>query len=136
MGIRQLSPHTDVIPGMEQLAAMGIPMVALTNGSPDAAKEQLAYSKIDRYLNRAFSVEAVGQYKPHPAAYEYVLKEMNMSAAEAVMVACHPWDLLGAKRAGLKTCYVHRPGMPLYPLGEPFDLEIKGIEELAEGLKR
>lgn len=32
-GIKQLPPHADVIPGLEQLAALGTPMIALTNGS-------------------------------------------------------------------------------------------------------
>lgn len=129
--IKTLPPHGDVIEGLTQLKELEIPMVALTNGSLDAANAQMKFSGLAEFMERIFSVEEVGLYKPHPSPYLYVLKEMNLSAKDAMMIACHPWDLLGAKRAGLQTCLIKRKGMPEYPYSEPFDLEVLHLSEVS-----
>ncbi len=134
--IKTLPPHEDVIMGLIKLREEGIQLVALTNGTANAAKAQLEYSKLGEFMESIFSVEEVGYYKPHPAPYQYVLKEMNLTPQAAMMVACHPWDLLGAKRVGLQTCFVQRPGIPAYPLAEQIDCVVRGMAELSSHFKR
>jgi 2-haloacid dehalogenase len=51
-----------------------------------------------------------------------------------VMTACHPWDVHGGVRAGLRTAWVNRAGEP-YPA--PFsapDVTVAGLDRLAEAL--
>ncbi len=133
--IKTLPPHADVIEGMAKLKEVYIPMVALTNGSLDAANAQMEFSGLAKFLERVFSVEEVGYFKPHPSPYKYVLKEMGYSAKDAMMVACHPWDLLGAKRAGLQTCFLQRPGIPDYSFSEPIDLEVNNLVDVANNFE-
>jgi 2-haloacid dehalogenase len=114
--IRKLPPHTDVIQGLQMLQESGFRLVALTNGTLEVAKEQLQYSGLEHFFEQVFSVESVKHYKPHGLAYLKVLRQMDMSASETMMVACHAWDITGAQRVGLQGCFISRPGMVWYPL--------------------
>ena len=114
--IRKLPPHPDVIEGLEMLKKEGFRMVVLTNGTLEVAKEQLQFSGLDSYFEDIFSVESVRNYKPHGMTYQKVLAQMNVTAAETMMIACHAWDITGAQRAGLQGCFIARPGMVWYPL--------------------
>jgi 2-haloacid dehalogenase len=57
-----------------------------------------------------------------------------------MMVAAHPMDLEGARRAGLRTAFIDRPleyGPDSPPRGDPkADLSVKDLEELAARLER
>ena len=56
------------------------------------------------------SCEFLGHYKTDPEAYQAALRLLRLEPDQAMMVAAHKNDLLGAKAAGLRTAYVHREG--------------------------
>ena len=56
------------------------------------------------------SCEFLGHYKTDREAYLAALNLLRVDPSEAMMVAAHKNDLLGAKAAGLHTAYVHREG--------------------------
>ena len=56
------------------------------------------------------SCEFLGHYKTDPEAYLAALRLLRLDPSQAMMVAAHKNDLLGAKAAGLRTAYVHREG--------------------------
>lgn len=114
--IRKLPPHTDVIEGLQMLQESGFRLVALTNGTMEVAKEQLKFSGLESYFEQVFSVESVRHYKPHGLTYLKVLRQMDIPASDAMMIACHAWDVTGAQRVGLQGCFIARPGMIWYPL--------------------
>src|SRR2546430_7278733 len=55
------------------------------------------------------SAELARHYKPDKEVYLTVASLLDVSPAEVMMVACHNWDLGGAKAAGLRTAFVERP---------------------------
>jgi 2-haloacid dehalogenase len=55
------------------------------------------------------SAELARHYKPDPEVYLTVASLLDVAPAEVIMVACHSWDLAGAKAAGLATAFVERP---------------------------
>jgi beta-phosphoglucomutase-like phosphatase (HAD superfamily) len=59
-------------------------------------------------LARRVGADEVQVYKPHPRVYEHALHRAGCEAGEAMMVASHWWDLLGASRAGLRIAFVAR----------------------------
>ncbi|WP_031428673.1 haloacid dehalogenase type II [Flavimarina sp. Hel_I_48] len=130
--IKELPPHTDVIEGLEQLAAQGFELAALTNGNLRTVKDQLHFAKIDHLFKGIYSVDAVQKYKPHPETYAHVLNVMNTEKENAMLVAAHGWDITGAQRAGLQTCFLERPGKFLYPLAEKPTYSIKKLTELPD----
>lgn len=132
--MKTLPSHIDVIPGLTQLKTLGYTMVALTNGTKEAAIQQLEYAKLSHFFTTIFSVESVQTYKPHASTYAHVLETMHVQPEEAMLIAAHAWDTLGAKRAGLTSAFIHRAGKSLYPLAKKPDLYGKTIEDIAKKL--
>ena len=130
--ITKLPTHPDVQPGLEQLKNSGTKLIALSNGKPDVLKSQLEFAEIDSFFEGIHSIEEVKKYKPHPESYHYVLDKYKIEAKNALMVAAHPWDILGAKRANLKTCFVNRQEEGFYHLAKKPDISVSGIDEILE----
>lgn len=108
---RLLRCHPDVHDGLSALSdADGWTAVALTNSSQAPVEAQLAEAGIAELFAAVFSVEQVGVFKPFPPPYRHVLDTMGVDPADAVMVACHDWDLAGAAAVGMETVFVARPG--------------------------
>ncbi|MBZ9631898.1 haloacid dehalogenase type II [Salegentibacter sp. LM13S] len=130
--ITNLPPYPDVKPGLEQLKNEGYKLIAFSNGKPDVLEAQLKFAEIDSYFVGIHSVEEVKKYKPHPESYRYILKKYQVTPKRAMMVAAHSWDIIGAKRAKLQTCFVERPEKTLYELAEKPDISVTGITEILE----
>ncbi len=132
--IKKLPPHPDVVQGLTILKNSGVKMVALTNGTMEVVKAQMAFAEIDHFFDELFSVENVKQYKPHPSTYTHVVKEMKASPIYTMLIAAHGWDIAGAQRAGLMTGFVARPGKFPYPLAEEADITGSNILSIAKEL--
>lgn len=86
------------------------------------------------------SCQMIGIYKPHPEAYQTALDWLGLSPQEALMVACHNFDLNAAQDVGMRTAFVRRPD-EWGPMGPPdpnpnrdYDLVVDGFEQLVERL--
>lgn len=55
------------------------------------------------------SCEMIGSYKPNPEAYITCAKWLGYRPEEIVMVACHNFDLLAARKTGYRSAFVRRP---------------------------
>lgn len=55
------------------------------------------------------SAELAHAYKPDAAAYRTATALLDVAPSQVLMVAAHKWDLDGARAAGLRTAFVHRP---------------------------
>lgn len=82
------------------------------------------------------SCQMIGVYKPHREAYETALTWLGLRADEALMVACHNFDLNAAQDAGMRTAFVRRP-LEWGPGGPPdprpnrsYDLVVDTFDEL------
>jgi len=133
--ITQLPPHVDVVHGLKDLKQQGFIMVALTNGKPSVAKEQLEFAGLTDFFDDILSVEVVKKYKPAAETYHFVTDKYKIESSLAMMVAAHGWDIAGAKKAGLSTAFVKRPGKSPYALAESPDLILNTISELSGKLK-
>lgn len=84
--------------------------------------------------------EMIGVYKTQPAAYRTAATLLGLQPSEIVMVACHNFDLLAARREGYRTAFVRRPDEwgptgPPDPTPDPaHDFVINGFAELADAL--
>ncbi|WP_409300750.1 HAD-IA family hydrolase [Pseudomonas sp. KCJK8993] len=87
-----------------------------------------------------FAAEMVGIFKPDPRTYEMALRYLDVAADDAMMVACHKYDLLAAGALGMKTAFVARP-LEFGPQGnvdtafdERFDINAREFLDLADQL--
>ncbi|WP_327018471.1 haloacid dehalogenase type II [Croceibacter atlanticus] len=132
--ILNLKPHADVVEALQALKTKGFILVALTNGSKDALEQQIENAELSSYFNALFSVSAVKVYKPHANTYKYVLDSLNVSAEQAILVAAHGWDIIGAQQAGLQTAFIEREKKSIYPLGKKPTLSCRSLKELVKQL--
>ena len=134
-GFLSLDVHADVKAGVPRLSERDIRLVTLSNGSASVAQGLLDRAGVLSHFERCLSVEEAGVWKPSRRAYLYGLATCGVEAAEALLVAVHPWDIAGAARAGLQTAWLNRTGAS-YPahFGEP-TLEVSSLVDLAERLR-
>jgi len=132
--LKCLSPHPDVAEGLQRLKNSGFLIVALSNGTLEVVSEQLNSAGINPFFERIFSIQSVGKFKPHPATYKHVLDRMEISSDKAMMVAAHPWDVVGAAKAGLQTAFIQRPGKFIYPLSPKNNLIAEDLIQLSTQL--
>jgi 2-haloacid dehalogenase len=131
--MRELPLHPDVRPGLERLRASGIRLVTLTNGSVENARGLLERGGVSG-VERCISVEEVRHWKPAPQSYKHAVNQCGVAPHEMMLVAVHPWDIDGAKRAGLHGAWINRDRVP-YP--EPFwrpDFVCRDFQALADEL--
>jgi 2-haloacid dehalogenase len=129
-----LPPHEDVKPALAKLADSDIEIVSLTNSASKAVTTQFAFADITNYFDWRISTEEVQAFKPDPRPYAHALKTAGVAPADALMVAAHAWDLMGAKNAGMQTTFIKRPGATLYPNAERPDHVVGSLTEIVEAL--
>ncbi len=133
-GFGELEVHSDVVPGIRDLAELGLRLITLSNGSASVAQGLLTRAGIRSDFEALLSVEDAPLWKPGPHAYAYAVETAALTPAECMLVAVHPWDIDGAHRAGLGTAWVNRSGGPYPGHFSPADLEVASMTELAKQL--
>src|SRR5207245_1405233 len=61
-------------------------------------------------VDELFDVSATKRWKPAPEPYQDTLAKCATQPAQAVLVAAHPWDVLGAQAAGMVGGWLNRGG--------------------------
>jgi 2-haloacid dehalogenase len=134
-GFAELQCHPDVIEGVRALSEMGLRLVTLTNGAASVAQRLFGDAGIADRFDRLLSVQEAQAWKPDARAYRFALEECRVESAEAMLVAAHPWDTDGARRAGLTAAWINRESRtyPSYFLAP--DIEARSLIDLAAVLR-
>ena len=134
----RLSPWLDSIPGLTELKNNFF-VSALSNGNLSMLIRLSKNSNIP--WDSIISTEFFGTYKPDPKVYLGAAKLLEIKPSDSMMVASHAYDLDGAKKAGMKTCYIHRPNEFGNGISENygdlsrFDIVVESIEEIEKKIK-
>lgn len=133
---RLRAEHDDDDPSSEAAAGRrGVDAVVFSNGTPEMLASSVATSptlKLFHYqpsdgggqpllFRRLISVDAVGKYKPAREVYEFLQREAvagpdghdvgGYKAQAAVwLVSANPFDVVGARAAGMRAAWVDRQG--------------------------
>jgi 2-haloacid dehalogenase len=132
---RRLEPWPDVRRGLEALRSERI-IAALSNGNTSLLIGLARHA--DLRFDCLLSAELVKTYKPSLAVYEVAPHLLDLAPDEAMLVAAHPFDLQGARRAGLRSAFLDRPLE--YGAGSPSredpdaDLSVTDLDELVAEL--
>ncbi len=111
----QLPPFPDVRKALQKLQAAKIRLAVLSNSATATLRAQVTNSDLEGYFEQVLSVDMVRRFKPAAETYTSAAEALGIETSEILMVAAHPWDLLGALRAGCRTAFVSRPGKALLP---------------------
>lgn len=103
-----LEPHRDAADCFRSLKEAGFRVHALSNGGMAATQALIERAGMADVFDGIHSVEAARRYKPHRSAYMAAVEKMDAEPGAVMLVATHPWDCHGAKRAGLRAGFVRR----------------------------
>lgn len=81
--------------------------------------------------HHAVSSDDARAYKPAPRLYARAVDVAGGRPEGTVMVAAHTWDLRGARAAGMRTAYVHRPGGDPPRPDDVLDAQLDSLTQLA-----
>jgi 2-haloacid dehalogenase len=127
----ELDPVDGAPEACAHLSDSGWKIIALTNGSEDLTRGLLARGGMLERFSTLVSCDRIQKTKPHPAVYEMAKQEAEGSLW---LVAAHAWDVAGASRAGLRTCWIQGlEGRYLDVYPEP-DVHAANIMEAAGAL--
>lgn len=132
---QNLQAFPDVAPGLEKMKLAGHTVVTFSNGVEATTRNLLDRSGVLPYLHDVLSVDDVKTFKPDPEAYHYLARRLERPAAEVWLVSSNPFDVIGAKSAGLRAAWVkRRPDAIFDPWDIEPDLVVGNLEELAAEL--
>ncbi|TDO29857.1 2-haloacid dehalogenase [Kribbella sp. VKM Ac-2527] len=133
-GFTELHAHPDVAPGLMRLRELGFRLVTLTNGAAAMSEQMFAEAGVLQLLEHRLDVEKPGRWKPHATAYRYAAEVCKTQVDRMALVAVHPWDIDGARRAGMLGYYLDRRQTPYPQAFLAPDLTAPDLESLAETL--
>ena len=97
--------YPDAVSALERISARR-PIASLSNGNADLARIGL-----DHLFTAQLSACSFGAAKPDPAIFLAACELLDAPVAEVLHVGDHPEaDVAGAARAGLRSCWINRPG--------------------------
>lgn len=102
----RLDPWPDVRDGLEQVRRRHA-VATLSNGHVALLVDLVRHG--DLHFDCLLSAELAGAYKPASQVYRLAPRLLGISGDEVMMVASHPADLWGARRAGLRSAFIERP---------------------------
>jgi 2-haloacid dehalogenase len=132
---QNLRPFSDVVPSIEGLKEKGHTLVAFSNGVEATARTLLQRAGVLPHLQGVISVDDLKTFKPDPEVYHYLAHRLDTTPSETWLVSSNPFDVIGAKSAGLKAAWIKRkPDVQFDPWDIEPDLIAPDLEALAEKL--
>lgn len=132
-GFAALDPHEDAGAAFRHLHGDGIRILALSNGAASTTDKLLERAGLKPLVERTISVEEVGLGKPRVEVYRHAAKAAGVPPGQLALVAAHPWDVHGARCAGLIGAFVAR-GRTFPPFLAAPDIAAPSLLEVARQL--
>ncbi len=86
------------------------PLALVTNGAARLQRDKLVRTQIEDLFDVIVDSETVGVGKPSPEMFERALRALDVERADTVMVGNDlDRDVAGARAAGVRPIWVHRP---------------------------
>jgi 2-haloacid dehalogenase len=126
-----LPAHPDAGPALTTLAARGVRLGVLSNGTPEMLEAGLRAAHLTALLPVVLSIEAAGKYKTAPEAYQLGVDALGLAPGEIGFVSSNAWDAVGATWFGFRVFWCNRVGAPMERLGVTPEREGRGLGEVA-----
>lgn len=107
--MNKLDAHQDAGPAMGR-TVMNARVAVISNTSTDNTRKLLARGGLDAFVETTVCAEDVQEWKPASDPYALAADQQGVPLQRMAMVSAYPWDLLGARKAGLLTGWCNRTG--------------------------
>jgi 2-haloacid dehalogenase len=129
--------HLDCYPEvpsvLKALKAAGSRLAILSNGSPRMLEAAVRSAALDTVLDEVFSVDAVRRFKTDPSVYDMVTTAWRLYPQAISFQSSNRWDVAGAAKAGFRTVWINRAGLPDEYGDLPPALILPSLEGLTKG---
>jgi 2-haloacid dehalogenase len=133
---QHLSAYADAVPALRRLAQAGSKTVAFSNGVETTLRRLLQHAGITPHLQGIISVDDLKTFKPDPRVYFYLAQRLRCAISDTWLVSSNPFDVIGAKWAGLKAAWIKRKADSAFdPWDVQPDLITRNLVEFAERLR-
>lgn len=127
----QVECYPDALDALARLAAR-VPVAALSNGNADLQRIGLMHHFVFQLGSREH-----GAGKPDAGFFHAACARLGVARGEVLHVGDHvDMDVIGAARAGLRSCWINREGMAWERDDLRPDLEFGNLTALADWLER
>jgi 2-haloacid dehalogenase len=130
----RLDPWPDTVPGLARLRRK-FTLSTLSNGSMASVVGIVKHGGLP--MDAVLTAELVKSSKPDPKVYALGSSSLALRPEQILMVACHKYDLAGAKKFGFNVAFIQRP-LEFGPAGKVdtgpedyFDFMAPNLEALA-----
>ncbi len=129
----RLPAHAEAAPAIDMLRAAGLGVITLSNGGDAATRTMIEAARLDDRVDAVVTVEQVRLPKPRREVYLRAAEIAGVASGRLMLVACHAWDVNGARAAGLAAGFVAR-GRPYPAFLNPPTLVAEELLELARAI--
>lgn len=134
-GYSTLPAFDDVAQCLTRLKDANFRLYAFSNGSAEAVDLLLNNAGIRTFFDGVVSCDDMKSFKPNPAVYGHFLRQTNASGDCAWLVSGNPFDVIGARSAGMHAAWVQRSSAAVFdPWGIEPTVTIGGLVELHDKL--
>jgi 2-haloacid dehalogenase len=135
LGLYQhLPPFDDVIPALHSLQA-AFRLFAFSNGKRSEIDAVLSNANILDYFEGVVTADDVRSFKPNPAVYSYARRVTRAWSSPFWLISSNPWDVIGARSAGLSSAWVQRSEEKIYdPWGVEPNVTVRSMIDLPAAL--
>jgi len=116
------------------LKEAGYTMVVFSNGSPAMLAAIMQAAQLQEYFQGFVSVDEVKVYKPSPKVYRHVAERLGRAIENVRLISSNPFDVIGARNAGMQAAWIDRSGGLFDPLDARPDMVAGTLLELADRL--
>lgn len=109
-GFDEVVVHDDAAAAFAVLRERDVTVVTFTNGTAAVTDAALQRAGLRAQVDHVWDVGEVRRWKPAPEAYRWACDRLGLAPERVALVAVHPWDVYGARAAGLRGGLVNRPG--------------------------
>ena len=135
LGLYQHLPRfDDVAPGLDSLRT-GFRLFAFSNGKRSEIYTVLSNASVLDYFEGIVTADDVRSFKPDPAVYTYARRVTKTWSSPFWLVSSNPWDIIGARSAGLSAAWVQRSEEKIYdPWGIDPNVTVRSLIDLSAAL--
>lgn len=127
-----LAPHPDTRPALEALAATGLRLGVLSNGTPAMLRTAISAAGLAPLLPTVLSVDAARAYKTAHAAYQLGPEALALPVGDIGFVSSNAWDAVGATWFGYRVFWVNRTREPMERLGAGPEATGRSLTDVAD----
>ena len=132
---RHLPRFDDVTQALSSLQG-AFRLFAFSNGKRSEIDAVLSNANILDYFEGVVTADDVRSFKPNPAVYSFARRVTRAWSSPFWLISSNPWDVIGARSAGLSSAWVQRSEEKIYdPWGVEPNVTVRSMIDLPAALQ-